>query len=260
MEWLEVTAKTLTQAEEIALDQLGVDRSEAEFAVIDEPKSGLLGLGRVDARLRARVKPMQPPEKQNQQRRGKNNRSKSRSNSRSASNNRTGNSRVHSRGYDGNNRNSRNGNRNRTQRSSSAKLETKINSSRSSKSLKPTALKEGTAMEEPMSLEDQSTVLVDFLDGLMEAFDLDAAVTAERVDDETVEMRVDNTPGVGLLIGPKGNTLRAVEDLSRMLVQRKSDGNCEGRIRVDVGGYRERRKAALEEFLRKDCRRGSRYR
>lgn len=103
-------------------------------------------------------------------------------------------------------------------------------------------------MEEPMSLEEQSTVVVDFLDGLIEVFELDAEVSANRVDKDTVEMQVANTDGVGLLIGPKGNTLRAVEDLSRMLVQRKSDGNCEGRIRVDIAGYRERRRAALEEF------------
>lgn len=106
-------------------------------------------------------------------------------------------------------------------------------------------------MENPMSLEEQSTLVVEFLDGLLDAFELDAEVYAERVDDETMEMRVENVQGVGLLIGPKGNTLRAVEDLSRMLVQRKSDGNCEGRIRVDIGGYRERRRAALEVFCEK---------
>ena len=106
-------------------------------------------------------------------------------------------------------------------------------------------------MEDQMSLEEQSTQVIEFLDGLLDAFELDAEVYAERVDDETVEMRVENVEGVGLLIGPKGNTLRAVEDLSRMLVQRKSDGNCEGRIRVDIGGYRERRRAALETFCEK---------
>ncbi len=106
-------------------------------------------------------------------------------------------------------------------------------------------------MEGQMSLEEQSTLVVGFLDGLLDVFELDAEVYAERIDDETTEMRVENAPGVGLLIGPKGNTLRAVEDLSRMLVQRKSDGNCEGRIRVDIGGYRERRRAALESFCEK---------
>ena len=106
-------------------------------------------------------------------------------------------------------------------------------------------------MEDPMSLEEQSTLVTEFLDGLLDSFDLDAEVYAERVDEENLEMRVENTEGVGLLIGPKGNTLRAVEDLSRMLVQRKSDGNCEGRIRVDIGGYRERRQAALETFCEK---------
>jgi len=112
-------------------------------------------------------------------------------------------------------------------------------------------MRESKPVEDQMSLEEQSTLVTEFLDGLLDAFELDAEVHAERVDEETVEMRVENTEGVGLLIGPKGNTLRAVEDLSRMLVQRKSDGNCEGRIRVDIGGYRERRRAALESFCEK---------
>ena len=69
-------------------------------------------------------------------------------------------------------------------------------------------------MEEPMSLDEQSTLVVDFLDGLVDAFDLDAGVIAERVDEGTMEMRVENSEGVGLLIGPKGNTLRSIEDIN----------------------------------------------
>ena len=68
MEWLEVTGKTIAQAEEAALDRLGVDRSEAEFSVVDEPKSALLGLRKTEARIRARVRPVMPRERLEQQR------------------------------------------------------------------------------------------------------------------------------------------------------------------------------------------------
>ena len=78
MEWLEVTGKTIAQAEEEALDRLGVDRSEAEFSVVDEPKSALMGLRRTEARIRARVRPVLPREKQSRNRRPSNNRDRNR--------------------------------------------------------------------------------------------------------------------------------------------------------------------------------------
>ncbi|MDQ3896403.1 MAG: Jag N-terminal domain-containing protein, partial [Actinomycetota bacterium] len=57
MEWVEVTGKTIEEAKDGALDQLGVDESEAEFEVVQEPKAGLFGRLRAEARVRARVKP-----------------------------------------------------------------------------------------------------------------------------------------------------------------------------------------------------------
>ena len=58
MEWIEVSARTLDDARELALDRLGVVAEELEYEVIDEPRGGLFGLGRTEARIRARVKPL----------------------------------------------------------------------------------------------------------------------------------------------------------------------------------------------------------
>ena len=58
MEWIEVSARSLDDARELALDRLGVVAEELEFEVLDEPRGGLFGLGRTDARIRARVKPL----------------------------------------------------------------------------------------------------------------------------------------------------------------------------------------------------------
>ena len=260
MEWLEVTGKTIAQAEEAALDRLGVDRSEAEFSVVDEPKSALLGLRKTEARIRARVRPVMPREKRN--RRSSNNRDRNRSRKSERGNLKEGKNRG-GRGGQAQNRSSGASNKEQSQREPQQKKPQQKKSQNASKNKegagknRPSKAPQGDQarkskpMEDQMSLQEQSTLVVEFLDGLLDAFELDAEVYAERVDDETMEMRVENTEGVGLLIGPKGNTLRAVEDLSRMLVQRKSDGNCEGRLRVDIGGYRERRRAALESFCEK---------
>ena len=60
LEWVETTGRTLDDAKDAALDQLGVDEQDAEFEVVDEPKSGLFGLTRREARVRARVRPTAP--------------------------------------------------------------------------------------------------------------------------------------------------------------------------------------------------------
>src|SRR5271155_2592700 len=57
MEWVETTGRTVQEATEHALDQLGVDENDAEVVVLEESRSGFLGLGRADARIRARVRP-----------------------------------------------------------------------------------------------------------------------------------------------------------------------------------------------------------
>src|SRR5215213_10235426 len=60
MEWVETTARSVEEAKEQALDQLGVAEDEAEFEVLDEPRAGLFGRVRGEARVRARVRPTQP--------------------------------------------------------------------------------------------------------------------------------------------------------------------------------------------------------
>src|SRR3954469_23444789 len=60
MEWVETTGRTVDDAKEAALDQLGVDERDAEFEVLEEPRSGLFGRLRGEARGRARVRPTSP--------------------------------------------------------------------------------------------------------------------------------------------------------------------------------------------------------
>lgn len=84
-----------------------------------------------------------------------------------------------------------------------------------------------------------------FMVGLLDAFGADGAVDVVR-DGDDLEVRVagDN---LGLLVGPRGTTLQAVQDLARVAAQRRL-GDHDTRLRVDVGGYRERRREALGRF------------
>lgn len=97
-------------------------------------------------------------------------------------------------------------------------------------------------------LADQEDTAVGFVEGLLEAFGADAEVTASVVDDDTLEIEVDGDD-LGLLVGPRGATLNAVQELTRTAVAQQHAGRLEGRLRVDVAGYRARRKEALVRFV-----------
>jgi spoIIIJ-associated protein len=101
--------------------------------------------------------------------------------------------------------------------------------------------------DDDVTVEEQAAIITEFLDGLLDAYGVEGEVSSEKVDDETIEIQVAGND-LGLLIGPKGQTLAAIQDLSRTVVQRQASGTHHGRVRIDVGGYRQRRREALERF------------
>lgn len=98
-----------------------------------------------------------------------------------------------------------------------------------------------------VSLQEQGEMVQDFLDGLVDAFDLDGELQTKEIDEAMLEVQIIGED-LGLLIGPKGQTLLAIQELARTVVQRRADGHPQGRFRIDVGGYRERRREALARF------------
>jgi spoIIIJ-associated protein len=98
-----------------------------------------------------------------------------------------------------------------------------------------------------VTVQEQADIVRGFLEGLVEAFGVEGTLEQEQVDEDTIEVKVVGED-LGLLIGPKGNTLVAVQELARTVVQRQASGTHHGRVRIDVGGYRQRRREALERF------------
>ena len=84
-----------------------------------------------------------------------------------------------------------------------------------------------------------------FVNGLTDAFGFETGVEA-AVEGSEIEVRVSGE-SLGLLIGPGGRTLLAIQDLARVAAQRRL-GDHDTRLRVDVAGYREKRRVALERF------------
>ena len=101
---------------------------------------------------------------------------------------------------------------------------------------------------EKMDLPTQAGITEEFVGGLLDRMGLEARVQSTIDEDRlTVEAQGLN---LGLAIGPQGETVRAITELSRTLIQRKSDGAASGSLTVDIGGYRARRRSFLEDFAR----------
>ena len=100
-------------------------------------------------------------------------------------------------------------------------------------------------MSDPAQLEREREIATEFVEGLVAAFGLDGEV-ATTMDDDEIEVGVEGDD-LGLLIVPRGQTLAAVQELTRTVVPRAMPERS-GWLRVDVSGYRQRRKEALERF------------
>ncbi|MFI5035678.1 MAG: RNA-binding cell elongation regulator Jag/EloR [Acidimicrobiales bacterium] len=231
MDWVETTGKSIDEATERALAHLGVHRDDAEVEVLEEPKAGLFGRVRGEARVRARVRPSGPRPKRSRRTGGRDEKG------------RNGDARA---------------DRSRPPRSDAAPARAERPPREATRRPQPAAaaarrsdkspMKEDT-MAEGISLAEQGKIAKEFLEGLLASMGITASVEVRELDEETVELAVDATPPteLGVLVGPRGTTLQALQEVTRTVVQAKSPGRTD-RILVDVARYRERRVAALTRF------------
>ncbi len=269
-----MAGKSVEEATERALDQLGVAVGDAEVIVVSEPKTGLFGRMRGEARVRARVRPVgarprrERPRRggrsgQGGQRQGSGGGSGSRDNA-DASREGTGGSggesaagpngpKTATAGTGGGT--SRSARRRRNRSKSATAGSGSGEGSRNGSSARPTAErapqrstepKETEDMAEGMTLEEQGEIGRAFLAGLLTEFGMEGTVETRLLDEDTVEIAASGED-LGILVGPRGSTLSALQDLTRAVVQRQCPSRTD-RILVDVAGYRERRSAALKRF------------
>lgn len=247
MEWVETTAKTLDEAKELALDRLGVAADDAEFEILEEPRAGLFGRVRGEARVRARVMPTAVRPKQDRRSRGRQRDAK-----------------VATKGNVAAGRSTREQDDAGIDPDIDAGIdagedetaaEHRAEGPKDAKRERPRHRPDSKQKEQQVSNDDVEAPTVtpaevgaaaeSFMSGLTKAFGATATISVE-VDGSDIEVKVDG-PGLGLLVGHGGRTLTAVQDLVRVASQRRL-GDHETRLRVDVGGYREKRSAALARF------------
>jgi spoIIIJ-associated protein len=296
VEWVVTTGRTIEEALETALDQLGVDEQDAEVEVLQEPQRGLFGRLRTEAQVRARVRPSAPPPKvdrrdrRRRDRRGRdgergagsrtrarNGRSGSGSGSGSGASGsgsagsgsgggrseRTGpavaagsshpNGSVTDVAAGGGDQAARAGGRDaaRSGQGGGARRRRRGTGREGAKPEGAGVVSESSTTvdaETAIDIEAQRIAVEEFLRGLLDAFGRpDATVAVTVVEDDTLEAAVDGSE-LGVLVGQKGVTLQSLQELVRSMVQRRFVGQAHARVRVDVAGYRERRRIALERF------------
>ena len=265
MEWVETIGKTIEEAKERALDQLGVHEEDADFEVLEEPKQGLFGRVRGEARVRARVRPTQARQKVDRRDRKRSEKADKADTTATTDQSPAPRQRAPRAP--------------RAPKAAAAAEDSAALSNTKPSDAKPAAAKAsnasrskarpasgttatGTTASGTTANDDRVTTdnerkeqLVDarqvgeeavrFMTELVSAFGLSG--TAELLEDgDDLEVRVHGQE-LGLLVGPRGTTLQAVQDLARVAAQRRL-GDHDTRLRVDVGGYRERRRIALGAF------------
>ena len=256
MEWVEVQGKTVELAVNVALQELGIEsRDDADIEVMQDPQRGFLGIGGRDAVVR--VKPKQQPKRRKRRRRG---RSKGEDGPKSGRQDEAG---TGGRSDDRGGNAKRQGDQRRGRRGGGRSGQAQQRGQRGGKGSqerqsqeRQQPKKERAAMSDTKNTTDgkpevdvneQAQVVQEFLEGLLGAFGLEGAV-ATKVDDGIIYADVTGEQ-TEALVGTKGAILQAVLELTRTVVQRKTHAGA--RLRLDIAGYAERRREALQIYAKR---------
>ncbi len=239
MDWIEVTGRTVEEAVAAAAAELGCDVSAVEHEVIDAGKPGLFGRTRVDARIRARV---------GAPRRARSSRSSGSKAAAAAAAAPSADGATSAAVADAGASGDADG-------GAAAPTRTRTREPR-----EPREPREAREPREPRERSreaarsqddavDQDAVAaeaIQFLSGLFEVIGVDASLSWHAIDDETLQVDVTGA-NLGFLVGRGGSTLQALQDLARLRVHHAL-GARSGRLMLDIAGYRQKRRVALEEF------------
>ncbi|MFI6324824.1 protein jag [Nonomuraea sp. NPDC050556] len=94
------------------------------------------------------------------------------------------------------------------------------------------------------ALENEGEIGADYVEGLLDIADIDGDIDMDVEGDRALVSVVglkDNA-----LVGPAGEVLEALQELTRLAVHRQTGERS--RLMLDVGGYREKRRAELSKL------------
>ena len=232
-QYIDVTGKTEDEAISAALAQLSMDRDDVSVEILERAKAGFLGLGSCPAKVRvyygpeeeeaAPVQEEQKPERAEKPAESKPER--------------------------------------KPERKSEPKPE---RAERKPKKAEKTEESAGKPAAEPTPVQDLGEEVDDekaqairkFLTGLLEQMDASAVIKVYQPEKGRYKVILEGEH-MGALIGRRGETLDAIQQLTSYAVNRTG-----GRVRVqlDAEGYRSKREQSLQNLARKTAAKTVRYR
>jgi len=112
----------------------------------------------------------------------------------------------------------------------------------------PAGSASGQAEDDATLLVREGDIAADYLEHLLDVLDYDGDIDLD-VENGRAMVAIIGGSGLKPLIGQRGATLDALQELTRLAVQQKT--GVRSRLMLDVGEYRANRRAELTELARK---------
>lgn len=233
-QFIDVTGKTEDEAIQNALRQLGLDRDDVSVEILERAKSGFLGLGSCPAKVRVSYGPEEeeetpapaPVEEERP--------------------------------------------REEPVRPKPAKAEKKPRQERkpAEKSGAPVVEAENVSAEKQPEAapartlgeevdDEKAQAIRKFLSGLLEQMESTAEIHIYLLEKGRYKVILEGK-GLGALIGRRGETLDAIQQLTSYAVNRSGGGRV--RVQLDAENYREKREQSLQHLARKVAAKVTKYR
>ena len=234
MSYIDVTGKTEEEAINNALAQLGMDRDDVSVEILERAKSGFLGMGAKPARVRVTYGPDEAPmeeitapvkpavtEKKEEPKKEQPRPQQPR------------------------------------KEQPKAKQQPKQPQPKREEKKPEAAAPETIAQELPECRDDNALRIAAFLTGLLEHMDSPAAVKVYEEEKGRYKAILEGQK-LGALIGRRGETLDAIQQLTNYAVNSGADKRI--RVHVDAENYRAKREQSLESLARKVAGKVQKYR
>ena len=237
MSYIDVTGKTEDEAISNALRQLGLERDDVSVQILERAKSGFLGLGSQPAKIRVTYGPREEEEtpvieeKQPEP-------VKEPEAPRSAPE--------------------------KKERKPERKSEKKKKEHKEPRERRPEAPAEAKPVEAKPAVElgeevndEKAQAIRTFLSGLLEQMESPAEIHVYLPEKGRYKVILEGQ-NLGALIGRRGETLDAIQQLTSYSVNRSGSGRI--RVQLDVENYRDRREQSLEHLAKKVAAKVGKYR
>ena len=237
MRYIDVTGKTEAEAIEKALSQLGLDRDDVSVEILERAKSGFLGIGSAPAKVRVTYDepepesapaPEAPAAPQDVEKPA-----------------------------EGGERPPRRRRERKPQEKRADKPARESQPRPEKREEKPAPAPAAPEQLGEEADDERAQRIRAFLAGLLEHMDSAAAIKVYQVEKDRYKVYLEGEK-MGQLIGRRGETLDAIQQLTNYVVNRDRDKRV--RIHVDAENYREKREQSLEHLARKVAAKVVKYR